>query len=251
MGRGLGWVTHRGPFQPLPCCDSVTGAEPAAEPPQHGGARGGRSRVEVLPYPPRQGTCGGDTTSSSGCSRAVAPGIAQPSRGCSGPCVTASAATSRAHLRSPAGCLGAPPSPGRWRAVPGRQLALTPQESVVQEDGVLSQRWAWRLPVHHPGPRGTLCHRGAARHGVPAPRGPGFPGTGQRGFHSKKRACCTGGKEQHGAGMVGEIPAVHLPSDALDTKGEQTISEERININSPPGEEHFRSSSVAWLLGEP
>jgi len=20
---GLGWVTHRGPFQPLPCCDSV------------------------------------------------------------------------------------------------------------------------------------------------------------------------------------------------------------------------------------
>ena len=23
MGRGLGWVTHRGPFQPRPCCDSV------------------------------------------------------------------------------------------------------------------------------------------------------------------------------------------------------------------------------------
>ena len=22
MGRGLGWVTHRGPFQPLPFCDS-------------------------------------------------------------------------------------------------------------------------------------------------------------------------------------------------------------------------------------
>ena len=24
MGRGLDWVTHRGPFQPRPCCDSVT-----------------------------------------------------------------------------------------------------------------------------------------------------------------------------------------------------------------------------------
>ena len=25
MGRGLGWVTHRGPCQPRPCCDSVMG----------------------------------------------------------------------------------------------------------------------------------------------------------------------------------------------------------------------------------
>ena len=24
LGRGLDWVTHRGPFQPLPLCDSVT-----------------------------------------------------------------------------------------------------------------------------------------------------------------------------------------------------------------------------------
>ena len=37
MGRGLGWVTHRGPCQPPPCCDSVI---PPAHPRPAGSGRG-------------------------------------------------------------------------------------------------------------------------------------------------------------------------------------------------------------------
>uniref|UniRef100_A0A8C0BC81 Na(+)/H(+) exchange regulatory cofactor NHE-RF1 n=1 Tax=Buteo japonicus TaxID=224669 RepID=A0A8C0BC81_9AVES len=94
-----------------------------------------------------------------------------------------------------------------------------------------------RVTLAHAGP---CCPCSAARRGVPAPQGPGFPGRVQRGFHSEKRLCCTGGKEQHGAGAEGEIPAVHVPGDAMGTKGEQTISEDRINIKVP-GQEYFKS----------
>ena len=42
MGRGLGWVTHRGPFQPRSFCDSMTLSQPA------GAGAGEVSRASAL-----------------------------------------------------------------------------------------------------------------------------------------------------------------------------------------------------------
>jgi len=51
LGRGLDWVTHRGPFQPRPFCDSVI---PACAPTQGAAAGGSQTTADCCP---RQGLC--------------------------------------------------------------------------------------------------------------------------------------------------------------------------------------------------
>lgn len=102
---------------------------------------------------------------------------------------------------------------------------------------------------HSVGLRNCKCIT-PARAGCQHPRDQAFLAGGKGDFMVRREHSVQGGEEQHGADTVGEIPAVRVPSDAMGTKGEQTISEERINIY-PPSEEYFRRTSVAWLLGEP
>lgn len=229
-----------------PCEPAATRAwgprqSPQPSPLAREGPRGGRGEVEVSQSSTQPGNllpvCGGDTTSSLGAARLLH--WALPSRATGGACGDPG---SPSLAGRPSWVLACTSLPGALASGAGAAASLDPAgRHCAREQGFIA---ALGLAIANASPR-------LMRDPVPPwrsqhPRDQAFLARGKGDFMVRRECAVQGVKNS----TVGEIPAVYVHSDAIGTKGEQTISEERINIK-PTSEEYFRSLSVAWLLGEP